>query len=301
MNSSVPTFLIIGASKSGTSTLHQALSSHPEIFMSSPKEPHYFSAMDNRLPSQGPDDISRLNLNIHSWEDYLTLFENAASYKARGESSTTYISTPGTARRIKEKLPQIQLIAVLRNPVDRAYSSYMHLVRDGNERAATFEEGLAQEPQRRKEGWEGLWHYQDRGFYYRQLREYYDLFDQSQIKVLLYEDLNKYSQTFLKELLTFIGVDPDWPIDLSQTLNKGGLPGSPKIHRVVAGPQPWKQPIKKILSSEIRNQIKELYLKTTMRKTSMRQETRKQLQLSYRDDILNLQDLIGTDLSHWLT
>ncbi|MDG1818362.1 MAG: sulfotransferase [Porticoccaceae bacterium] len=115
----LPDFIIIGAMKSATSTLHNQLSAQPGIFMSSPKEPNFFS----------DDDIYSQGLN---W--YSGLFSDASAEDICGESSTHYtklLDHPETIQRLKEAIPQPKLIYVMRHPVDRLISHYMHQWSEG--------------------------------------------------------------------------------------------------------------------------------------------------------------------------
>ena len=110
----LPDFIIIGAMKSATSTLQEQLVLQPGIFMSSPKEPNFFS----------DDDVYSNGLN---W--YSSLFENAKPGDLSGEASTHYTKLPTypeTIKRLKESLPELRLIYVMRHPIDRLISHYIH-------------------------------------------------------------------------------------------------------------------------------------------------------------------------------
>src|SRR3954447_2114624 len=121
---SLPDFLLIGAPKAGTTALHVALSEHPQIFMSSPKEPKYFLSDDGVRPVArgGPGDAQTIRKQLWQRADYEALFEAARADALRGESTTLYLGNPAAHRRIHALLPQARLVAVLRDPVDRAHS-----------------------------------------------------------------------------------------------------------------------------------------------------------------------------------
>lgn len=112
-NLTAPNLFIPGAAKSGSSSLHEYLKFHPDIFMSDIKEPHYFSHKENYYNRKS---------------EYYGLFENTRSYKYRGESSTGYMVFPGVIDRIKNDIGDAKFIFVLRNPIDRCFSHY-HWVR----------------------------------------------------------------------------------------------------------------------------------------------------------------------------
>jgi len=181
----LPNFLIIGAAKSGTTALYTYLKQHPEIFMSTPKELRYFSNV-----SSPPEGIPH-HRAVFSLEEYKSYFDAVTDEKAYGESSPMYLYTPGTAERIRTAIPDVKILAILRNPIDRAYSAYTHALRDWIETAETFEEALEKEPERIGAGWGMLWHYANAGYYYEQLSRYYKVFDPDQIRVFLHDDLSK--------------------------------------------------------------------------------------------------------------
>jgi hypothetical protein len=185
-----PNFFVIGAGKSGTTSLYHYLKQHPQIFMSPVKEPKYFSLAGQSLNFKGPGDQRIVAQTTTTLEGYLELFRDAADEPILGEGSTIYLNTDDTARRIAEQVPDAKLVAILRHPADRAYSAYMHLRRDGYETLQTFSEALEAESGRVRAGYYYHWYLRSRGYYGRQLKTYYDQFPPNQIKVYLYEDFS---------------------------------------------------------------------------------------------------------------
>ncbi|HET9485956.1 MAG TPA: sulfotransferase, partial [Chryseosolibacter sp.] len=159
MSKKLPNFLIVGAAKCGTSSLHKYLEQHPETFMSKVKEPRFISSQVMSGPLRGPGDHKVEAWYVKKYEDYVRLFEGAENYPAVGESSAdTLYFYQGTIPVIKQYLGDPKIIIMLRNPVKRAFSSYQHLVRDLREELS-FEEGLKEEPNRIKNNWELIYHY----------------------------------------------------------------------------------------------------------------------------------------------
>ena len=148
-------------------------------------------------------------------EEYRHLFQGVSNEVAIGEASTLYLSFPKAAERIQYHIPDVKLIAILRYPADRAYSAFMHALRDNYESITDFSSALAAEEERIKLNWVLLWRYQDQGFYYRQLKRYFGLFDSHQIKVYLYEDLVNNRSCLIRDVFDFIGVDQDFIPDTS--------------------------------------------------------------------------------------
>ena len=136
MLSELPNLLIVGAAKSGTTSLHNYLNQHPDIFMSSHKEPHFLinkEIGEKRIPN-----------GIANMEDYSQLFKGYSHKKYRGESSVMYLSFPEfTVRNIKKYLSEdIKIIIMLRNPAERAYSGYQHVKRYNVMENLSFEDAL---------------------------------------------------------------------------------------------------------------------------------------------------------------
>ena len=148
MSKKLPNFLLVGAAKCGTSSLHKYLDQHPEIFMSKHKEPRFISSQATPFPLNGPGDHKVEAWYVKNYDDYEKLFEGAGEYPAVGESSAdTLYFYKGTIPVIKKYLGDPKIVIMLRNPVKRAFSAYQHLVRDLRE-DLSFEEGLEREPER---------------------------------------------------------------------------------------------------------------------------------------------------------
>ena len=125
--------------------------------------------LDNkRVTFQGPGDQGRFIDSVHQLEDYQALFEGATHERAIGEASAGYLGSEVAPARIKQMLPEVKLIVVLRNPIEAAYSSYLHLMRDGDETIKDFSVALQAEAERTQDNWGLLWRYQQRAMYYAQ-------------------------------------------------------------------------------------------------------------------------------------
>ncbi len=297
----MPNFLIIGNGKSGTTSLYHYLKQHPEVYMSPIKEPHFFS-FEGESPTSfsGPGDEEFMSRKVTDLEEYRRLFAGASDEKAIGEASQTYLGNPKAPDRIRHYIPEAKLIAILRNPVDRAYSAYLHLVRNGQE-WLDFARALREEEARIKANWNDIWHYKRGGFYHAQLTRYYDLFDQDQIRVYLYEDLKEDPVGTMQSIFRFLGVDDAFVPDTSVRYNVSGIPKSRALKTFVEKPNPLKTAIKPLFTEGLRRRIAEnLRHRNLAIPPPMPEDVRKELPEAYREDILKLQDLIGRDLSGWL-
>lgn len=232
----LPTFLVIGAAKSGTTALHHYLRQHPDIYLPAAQEPCFFAFEGTQPDFRGPGGTAAaINTGaVTALNDYLDLFRGAAGQAARGEVSPLYLYWPGTAERISRHVPDVKLCAILRNPIERAYSAFMHAIREGKEPLCKFKSALCAEPARIAQRWGFLWRYADMGYYSKQLRRYYDVFPRCQIKVVLYDDLRRDPASLCSELQTFIEVDPAFTPDVSLRHNVSGLPKSRTVHCMLA-------------------------------------------------------------------
>jgi hypothetical protein len=305
----MPNFLIIGAAKSGTTALYEYLKQHPQIYMSSPiKEPHFF-AFEGEWPNfQGPGDQELYNhIGVSDIEAYRALFREVTNEAAIGEASVYYLYLSRARDRIQHYLPNVKLIAILRDPAERAYSNFLHMIRDGKEPLSDFALALKAEEDRIQNNWGPLWHYKQVGFYYEQLQRYYEVFDREQFRVYLYEDLNDNPTTVLRDAYTFLGVDNAFAPDVSVRHNVSGVPKNKHLHALhgfLLRPHPVKSVFKPFLPLRLRRPLLDRLLNTlrnrNLAKPSFTVELRRQLTEAYREDILKLQELIERDLSKWL-
>jgi len=299
VKSGLPDFILIGAAKSGTTSLYHYLKQHPGIYMSPVKEPKYFSLVGSQLDFSGPGDTLIQRGTTTTLEDYRQLFEDAPAHSLCGEASTIYLDDPQAAARIMEAIPQAKLMVVLRHPADRAYSAYMHLVRDGWEQLG-FEEALKAEQQRREDNYYYYWRYQDRGFYGRALQEYYKLVPREQIKVFLHEDLEADPHRLLAEMFAFLGLETDCVVDVSARHNRSGIPQNAALSKTLTGSHPLKQVLKTLIPERLGHRLVSKIQAATLKRPPLREETRRRLIEIYRQDINLLSELIDRDLTHWL-
>ena len=198
---SLPNFLVIGAQRAGTSLLHQILLAQPEVYVPvQRKEVHYF----DRYFERGPD----------WYESYFPAADATARYRAVGEITPDYLAIAEVPARIHALLPDCRLIAILRNPIDRAYSWYQYARRTRND-SRDFERFVREEPAAL-----------GAGLYHRHLHRYLALFPREALLVLVYEELVRDPASELGRLARFLGIgtirpDPDL---LGRRINPSELP-----------------------------------------------------------------------------
>ena len=294
----LPNFLIIGSAKGGTSSLHYYLRQHPQIFMPDLKEPRFFALEGEILTFQNPDSAINYN-SITTLREYESLFANVTNELGIGEASPLYLYSEKAARRIKHYVPDAKLMVILRNPVDRAFSCYTHLLREGYE-TLSFEAALKAESERRQNNWAHLWHYREAGYYYRQLKPYFELFNPEQIKIYLFDEFKQDNHAVLTDIYDFLGVDRDFVPDMTRQ-NVSGMPKSRMLQKFFSQKNVFRSTIQAVMPKEIRHTVAaKIKAWNIGKKPKLNPETRHQLMLEYRDDILQLQTLIAKDLTSWI-
>jgi hypothetical protein len=289
----MPNFLIIGAMKSGTTALYYYLAQHPQVYMSPVKEPDFFCFEGRASRDNSAERI----------EAYRGLFEDVSDEKAIGEASHCYLYEPEAAARIQQHLPEARFIAILRDPVERAYSHFLHMVRNGAEPLTDFRQALREEEARAYHN-RGFQDYVGRGLYHDQLKRYFDAFGRDRVKVYLYEDLSNEPVGVLQDTFRFLKVDDSFVPDVSVRRNVSGSPRYKTLDKFLRRQSPIKDALKIHLPAGLRWRLSKAFddLKTRnlTQPPPVQSEVRRQLIRAYRDDILKVQELIHRDLSGWL-
>ena len=297
----LPNFIVLGTEKSGTTSVYYYLDQHPDVFMSPIKETNFF-VFDGPIP----DAIKwpkPQRFRVRTFDAYRQLFQRISTEKAIGEASPSYLYTPSVAERIHRRLPNAKMIVILRDPADRAYSGYTMRLRNATE-TRSFSQAIRDEDAGVYEpGWEyAKAHYVGLGFYARQLKPYLKLFGRSQVAIYLFEDLKADGPGFMREVFRFLEVDDTFATDTSLRHNASGVPRS-RLFGPVLRETPLSRAVKKLLPPALRKRamvVQERLRGRLLRKETLPAEIRAGLVAGYRDDVLELQEMIQRDLSHWL-
>ena len=205
----LPDALIVGAPKAGTTALHAALARHPQVHASPVKEPKFYMCGEAPPPAFcGPGDAHSQQEWIWRRDDYEKLFTDAPKGQVRLESTPFYLCSAEARRRISEELPDVKLIAVIRDRIDGAYSNWMHLWVDGLEPEADFVTACHAESKRIAAGWAPFWHYRQLGRYGEQLEDLTRRCDRERILVFRYRDLVSTPAQTLARVADFLRIDP---------------------------------------------------------------------------------------------
>lgn len=301
---SKPNLFIVGQPKAATTALYDFLGQHPDIFMTGAKEPHFF-CKDSHEESDHYYGFKQ----FYQFRDegyYLSLFSDR-SEMIIGEASTHYLHSKVAAQEIHKFNPDAKIIALIREPVSWLYSLHNHYVITTTEPEKDFAKALELEPLRRKGQYIGKrvrcpsWlYYTDRIKYYEQLKRFFDVFDSSQIKVIITEDFRKDNDKIYKDTLHFLGVSTDFtasykPVNIRTTIR------FEKLTNIVYHPLTRRIAQKFLFSyPEIYELIREKLVEKVLWKPDQRENISESLRLElmkkFKPEVIKTSSLLGIDL-----
>ncbi len=225
-----PDFIVIGGQKCGTTSLHRYIKEHPNIIPPYKKDSSFFDANFFRgfkwYHAYFPKEKQMDAYQAQSGERYIT-----------GEVTTSYIHHPATPQRIHEAYPKTKFIALLREPVQRAYSHYQHMVRTGREELS-FKEAIAREDERLANAEERVlagndealkafrnYSYKSRGRYAEQLERWLEFFPREQFLIFKSEELFQDPERVTRQVYEFLDI-PYFQLAQYKNVNPGGYPSA---------------------------------------------------------------------------
>jgi hypothetical protein len=290
----LPNFFVIGAQKSGTTSLHEYLRVHPDIYLPEQKETKFF--VNNAIYCKG----------IEYYEN--EFFDKWNGESAIGEIDPEYMYFERGLTRIAEhlNLADLKFICLLRQPVDRAFSHYLMTYRRGLEHLS-FEDAIAAEPARIRQDDASRSHYSyfDRGLYAKQLKRFMEVVDPSRMLFILSEELASSPEQEVARCLEFLQVEKNvTSIPLDQRFHQAAVPRSASLLHWITADGWHKKMVRKILPNErLRLGLRAKLLSWNEKEggnLELSAELRRELLLRYREDILELEGLTGLNLAHWL-
>ena len=293
----LPNLLIVGAAKSGTTSLHNYLNQHPDIFMSNHKEPHFL--INNEIGNYRiPNAIS----DIYT---YSNLFVDSSSFKYRGESSTMYLQFADiTIKNIKRYLSNdVKIIIMLRNPIERAFSGYHHVKRYNDDENLSFEDAIEKSEERyfKKTDITPASRYIHIGMYFDFVNKFFANFG-NQVHIVIYNDFIENTKNELDKIFNFLGVEKR-KIDTKNQYMTGGWKWKSSYQRNIYMKQNVLKRVLKIIfpNKYFRLKIRRLFLFFFTKSTEkMNDDTRIKLKNIYKKDVSKLSDLINRDLNFWM-
>jgi hypothetical protein len=314
----LPNFLVIGAPRCGTTSLYEYLNGHPDVYMSPVKEPDFFSrrALDNYYfpgPEAPPGEEEKRKAALDAeMAKYAALFEGAGSQKRRGEASAIYLAHPTSAAHIRRYIPDARLVAILRDPADRAHSHFVHATRvrteyegapdAAKELSREFEEavdralesGCPERTTNEPEIWVRA------GFYHKHLCRFRSIFPENQVKVFLFKELANDPQNLIAEVLRFLEIDDSYRLPTTTAFNASVVPKNRGVFRFFTTRNPLMRAARSLAPPKLRGaamRARNRVLAGT--KPAMDPGLRRRLVEIYREDIEQLEGLLGRDLSGW--
>lgn len=296
----LPSFLILGAYKAGTTAINYLLADHPDIYMSPRKESRYFS-YDPSSPGVGGSNGRRMrSIPVSSLAEYERLFAGARSERAIGEASPSYLPSVIAPARIRDTLDHPRLIAILRDPAERAFS---HLLMNANRTYSTLPNlriAATNFDEHNSAMASDLRRILEIGFYSSQINRYWDVFPKEQLRIYLYEDFTSEPERVIHDICNFLGVTTDWTPDTSQRHNVSGIPKNEIVNRVMNTARQVANPILPRLPARLTDSLVRIR-NHTMERVKLSVDERASLIELYRDDILRLETMLDRDLARWLT
>jgi hypothetical protein len=289
--------VLVGPPKTGTTTLYHYLKSHPKLFLPDQKELHYFSHHHLINHRKGPGDKKALHFICTQWEEYLAHFANADEDQIKVEISPSYFYYSQVARQIYDQLEAPKIIISLRNPIQKAYSQYNFLVRDGRE-SLNFKEALRQEPDRISKRWGDIWHYKKGSIYAPSLRNYLEVFGRQKVMVIQFEELIEQPQKTMDQVFRFLEVPP---VTVQPAhFNRSGPPRLTWLARLLGPPSNAKELLKRWLPTDLAMKIKNsMQQLNTRQKQPMKEDIRRQLEDEFRQDVKESEEILGHNFN-WL-
>lgn len=298
-------FFVIGTAKSGTTSIYQYLSQHPDIFLPNVKEIHYYS----NATSKNDFDFIKPKSNktyhtkvIKDEQAYNSLFEKASKETYLGDCSPSYFYDENAAKRIYDDYPESKLIVVLRDPIDRAYSQFLMERRIGIEANENFLDALKTDFENDKDRIWGIDHlYVDHGMYFKQLQGFRKFFRDDQILCLSFQDITKNTEEALKDILNFLEIDSTFKFKYDTVHNKY------KTHRNsftkgILKSKKWLMWSIDFFPESVVKSIKAVFFKEA-EKPVLDEKALKYLQQVYKKDIKKLEGMphIDTEFYNYLT
>ena len=300
MGSSLPNFFLIGAAKSGTTSLAEHLRQHPEAFLPSTKEPNFYALGGRKLPLPGAgDDRHRfLQLYLHTVTErakYESLYPDDHGANAIGDASVRYLYFPEAAPAIRAEYPDARFVVVLRDPVTRAFSHHSMMVQFQLE-PLDFEAALEAEDERIAAGWGWDWHYTALGRYTDQLARWFEHYDRDRFLVIFYPEFLADPQREYAKICRHLGIDDGFVPDRSKRGKPAYRPKNLTLDRFVHHHNKWRTAMRRSLPKSVSGKILE-----TLREWNsatihpMKDATREALRASFAPELERLSELLGTD------
>jgi hypothetical protein len=290
----LPTFLLLGAMKAGTTSLFRYLAQHPDICVARHKEPHYLAFGDDVLPSVPIlDTFAPIARDLAS---YRSLFTHWRGQRAIGEASTSSLDTPEAPARAAALVPAARLLVILRQPADRALSHINLNHRLGREPDLDYRRALREAAKRPPTIPPRIFAYRERGHYLPSLRNWLAHYPRSQLAVLFNDDLDRDPVGTVRAACRHLGVDDRFTPDTSLRFNTSGEARNRAIDYAFR----HARALRRFLEANLPPRLVSALGRRLRHPPRYDPQLRAELTAGYRDDILALGEFVRRDLSPWL-
>ena len=296
-----PNFFIVGPGRSGTTALSEYLDSHPNVFMSIPKEPHYFCTDFPKI---------RKNKGFTELDSYLKLYEKCKpQHIAIGEASPSYIISSEALQNIYQFNPEAKIVVIVRNPIDKAYSHFINFKNNNLENQNYFETAWQLQDQRKQGQMLPSNNIEPITFQYGRLcklaepiERLFSLFPKQQIKVIIFDDFVNDTKKIYTEILSFLNINDDNRVKFPKA-------GESRISRFIWLNAFLRNPplsLKFIVNGKLARNVKNKIVaqvdkwNTKAKPPLLEEKFRQELAKYFHDDVKKLSELLDKDLMHWV-
>jgi hypothetical protein len=295
----LPNLVVVGAPKCGTTSLYHYLGQHPQVYLPTRKELHYFSRRELARDTAGPGDQTVLQHLCADRAAYEAEYAAAGEQPVLGDISPSYFDFAEVAPAMRRELGDARIVILLRDPIGKAFSQYMHLVRDGRETLPFFR-ALEAEAERTRQGWSMIWRYAGSSRYAARVRRYLDAFGPERVRVYRFEDFIADPQATLTDLWTWLGIDPAVRPDTSRAFNASSRPRSRLVASLISKRSPLAAAARALVPAGVRNRVTEAVRGLNAgAKGGVDEPSAEYLRTQFRDDVTETEALLGRPLG-WL-
>ncbi len=278
-----PDFVMAGALKCGTSSVVDLLSRHPGVEFPFKKDSGGFFPHDMHWSGPGDPRPSRQRAALMSRNRH-----DLGSLLVSGDATASYLYYPEVIDKILSENNDVRIVLCLRNPIDRAWSAFGHLIRERREERS-FESGLAVEQRRMKDGWEPLWWYVEAGRYARWMDDLMARVRGASVRCVLFEEFVDNPPLAALQLLDFLGVwNKDFEFGSADRRNPSGVPRNHVLYRSLVADAPWKEAVKNSLPDALVRSVISLRDMTLKRLSPMPESLRARLREEFAVDVVRL-------------
>lgn len=308
-----PDFIFVGVGKGGTTSMYHYLHAHPQVFLPPIKETNFFITPFLAFDELREDFQHSIKIDIkkylnssmpyrhHAWidqaEDYQALFKNKTADQISGEVCPSYFFEHRSFSAIAKSSRQTKIVLILRHPLARLFSQYKMNVRDGRDVANDFITEIMRDYQKTKKGYGISYNYVEGSLYAPSLRALFEQFDQKQIKILYYEQLQRDTQGLLRELAQFLEIDPKGFPEKLEVFNESGKPKNESLNKMIKQSR-WIALLKDVIPTGIKKRLKRSLVDQNAT-WKIDQKSFDQLYPYFENDILACEKLLAKNLDAW--